>query len=163
MKQEVKSREIWYCETKPGKKSVSANQKYLNQRRVHEKTYQHGELVLKYPLGNTKLGPKYEVVPYVVMRMTGTHPLKLYGMGHLRLCISIVWNHIWSKLWLWLWNWLWRDKNKHIWGKNRVISLGGRSNPGVCRQQGNGWSPNKSRCKHILEDLYDILKNLERM
>ena len=54
-------------------------------------------------------------------------------------------------------------KIKHIRGKNRVISLGGRSNPGVCRQQGNGWSPNKSRCKHILEDLYDILKNLERM
>jgi hypothetical protein len=64
-------------------KSVSASQKYYNRKGVCEKVYVPGELVLREspPLSNTKLGPKYEVEPYVVMQMAGSHTVEIVRNG----------------------------------------------------------------------------------
>ena len=64
-------------------KSIRTAQKYYDKKGVREKTYKPGGLVLREypPLSNTKLGPKYEVVPYVVMGMVGTHPVEIIRNG----------------------------------------------------------------------------------
>ena len=50
---------------------------------VRKRTYEAGELVLREypPLANTKLGPKYERVPYVVMSMIGKHTVEIVRNG----------------------------------------------------------------------------------
>ena len=83
MEQEVKSRKIFDIVRQNLETSVSASQKYYNRRGVKERVYRPGELVLREypPLSNTKLGPKYEIEPYVVMQMAGSHTVEIVRNG----------------------------------------------------------------------------------
>jgi hypothetical protein len=81
--QEVKSRKIFDIVRQHLQKSVSASKLYYDKKGVREKTYTPGELVLREypPLANTKLGPRYEILPYVVMGMVGTHTVEIVRNG----------------------------------------------------------------------------------
>jgi len=83
MEQEVKSRKIFEIVRQNLEKSDRDSQKYYDNRGIREKTYEAGELVLREypPLANTKLGPRYEVVPYVVMGMKGSHTVEIVRNG----------------------------------------------------------------------------------
>ena len=79
----MKSRKIFDIVRRHLDKSVNDSKMYYDKRGVREKTYSPGELVLREypPLANTKLGPRYEVLPYVVMGMVGTHTVEIVRNG----------------------------------------------------------------------------------
>ena len=80
--QRLKGAQVFDVVRRIAKRSMSAQQSYVDSRGIKQRTYQPGELVLREypPLSQTKLGHKY-TGPWIVMSMVDTHNVEICRGG----------------------------------------------------------------------------------